>query len=648
MTIKKNRGSKLNIKLQDIAASCGVDTVWDREDAQSPHCGFGELGLCCKNCNLGPCRIDPFGEGAQVGVCGADKDIISARNLTRHAAAGSACHSDHGREIARTLKLLGEGKASSYKVRDELKLRELAREYGIDESKKTKEELAVLVAGEALEDFGRQEGELKFLKRAPKKQQEIWRNLNIAPSGIDRAVVEMMSKTNIGVDNDYKNLILGAMKVGISDGWGGSMIATELSDVIFGSPKALRAKVNLGVLKEDEVNIIIHGHVPLLSDVIVTASRDEGLLDLARKQGAKGITVAGICCTANEILVRRGVPVAGNFLQQELAIVTGAVEAMVVDLQCIMPSLSKVAACFHTKLISTMPKAKFPGMEHIEFSEERAMEVAQEIVKKAVENFKNRDKARLNIPKETMDLVAGFTAENVFYYLGGRYRATYRPLNDAIISGRLRGVAGVVGCDNPKLLSGESHIQMVKELIRHDVLVVQTGCSALACAKEGLLVPEAAFKYAGKGLQEVCAAVGIPPVLHLGSCVDNTRILIACCNMVKEGGIGSSLDELPVAGAAPEWMSEKAIAIGWYVVASGVLVVFGTPLPVLGSANVERFITGEVENLVGGKWAFEPDPVKAAHIMINHIDKKRQALKLKPMMYRTEREAELVSSGKKK
>jgi anaerobic carbon-monoxide dehydrogenase catalytic subunit len=246
-----------------------------------------------------------------------------------------------------------------------------------------------------------------------------------------------------------------------------------------------------------------------------------------------------------------------------------------------------------------------------------------------------------------MDLVAGFTAENVFYYLGGRYRATYRPLNDAIISGRLRGVAGVVGCDNPKLLSGGSHIEMVKELIKHDVLVVQTGCSALACAKEGLLVPEAAFKYAGKGLQEICSAVGIPPVLHLGSCVDNSRILIACCNMAKEGGIGNSLDELPVAGAAPEWMSEKAIAIGWYVVASGVLVVFGTPLPVLGSANVEKFVTKEVEDLVGGKWAFEPDPIKAAHIMIDHIDKKRQALKLKPMMYQSEKEVELVSGGKK-
>ncbi len=635
MAVNKSRGSATNIKLQEIVRTCGVESVWDREDAQTPHCGFGELGLCCKNCNLGPCRIEPFEGEPCYGVCGADKDVISARNLARHAAAGSACHSDHGREIVHTLKMIGEGKAPSYQIKDEQKLRDLAKELGIEPAGKSKEELSRLVAQKFLEDYGRQDGEIAFLKRAPQKQQDIWHKLRIVPTGIDRTVVEIMTRTNMGVDNDYRNILLSAMKVGISDGWGGSMIATEVTDVIFGAPKAQRAKVNLGVLKHDEVNIIIHGHVPLLSDVIVTAAQEPDMIALAKQEGAEGISVAGICCTANEVLVRRGIAVAGNFLQQELAIATGAVEAMVVDLQCIMPGLTKVAACFHTKMISTLPKARFPGMEHIEFQEEKALEIAKRIVEIAVRNFKNRDKARVNIPKDTMDLVAGFSAENIFYYLGGKYRATYRPLNDAIMSGRLRGVAGVVGCDNPKLMSGGSHIEMVKELLKHDVLVVQTGCSALACAKEGLLVPEAAFKYAGKGLQEVCAAVGIPPVLHLGSCVDNSRILIACCNMVKEGGIGNGLDELPVAGAAPEWMSEKAIAIGWYVVASGVFTVFGSPLPVLGSKNVTDFLTREIEEVVGGKWAFEADPKKAAHLMIEHINKKRVALKLRPMMYET-------------
>jgi carbon-monoxide dehydrogenase catalytic subunit len=301
-----------------------------------------------------------------------------------------------------------------------------------------------------------------------------------------------------------------------------------------------------------------------------------------------------------------------------------------------MPALATTAKRFHTKVISTSPKAKFSGMTHIEFKESLAPSIAKEIIKIAIENYANRDRSRVNIPKEKMDLVAGFTAENVFYNLGGVFRSTYRPLNENIANGRIRGVAGVVGCDNMKNLSGASHVAMVKELIKHDVLVVQTGCSAITCAKEGLLVPEAAFKFAGKGLQEVCKAVGIPPVLHCGACVDNTRILIACTEMVKEGGIGTSIDELPVAGAAPEWMSEKAIAIGWYFVASGILVVLGSPLHVEGSKNVTNYITKEMENITGGKWAFEMDPIKAAHIMIDHIDKKREALKLKPMMYATE------------
>lgn len=621
-------------KLKEIAKSRGADTVWDRYADQSPQCGFGTLGLCCKNCNLGPCRIDPFKEGAQVGTCGADCDVISARNLARHIAAGSSCHSDHGREIAHTLLLFGEGKAPSYQVRDVEKLHRIAEEYDIDIANKDTKELAVLVAKAMLAEFGKQEEGLTFLKRAPKKQQDIWNKLNVAPVGIDRPIVETLSRTNIGVDNDYKNIILGSMKAALADGWGGSMIATEASDILFGSPKAIRSKVNLGVLKEDEVNIIIHGHVPLLSDVIVTASQEDDMLKLAKEHGAKGITLAGICCTANEILMRRGVPVAGNFLQQELSISTGAVEAMVVDLQCVMPGLTKVASCFHTKLISTHPKAKFPGMEHIEFSEEKAMEIAKEIVKKAILNYPNRDKGKVNIPKESMDLVAGFTSENIFYYLGGKYRATYRPLNDAIISGRIRGVVGVVGCDNPKVQSGNTHVELVKELIKNDVLVVQTGCAALACAKEGLLVPEAAEKYAGNGLKEVCEAVGIPPVLHLGSCVDNSRILIACSNMVKEGGIGEGIDELPAAGVAIEWMSEKAIAIGQYFVASGALVLFGTPLPVTGSANVTKYLTSGLEGVCGGKWAFESDAKKATRLIVRHLDKKRNALKLRPAMYK--------------
>ncbi|MFC1902884.1 anaerobic carbon-monoxide dehydrogenase catalytic subunit, partial [Chloroflexota bacterium] len=420
-------------------------------------------------------------------------------------------------------------------------------------------------------------------------------------------------------------LLKQGVRASIADGWGGSMIATELQDILFGTPSPVLSQVNLGVLKEDEVNLIIHGHEPLLSEMIVTAAQDPEMLELAKSKGAKGINLAGICCTANEILMRRGVPLAGNFLQQELALVTGAVDAMVVDVQCIMESLPDIAQCYHTKIITTSPKAKISGALHIEFDEHKAMESAKEVVRTAIENFPKRGK-NIRIPDAQHDLIAGFSHETINYLLGGLFRASYRPLNDNIINGRIRGVAGVVGCNNARTAHNEAHIAMVKELIKNDVLVIQTGCSAMASAMSGLMLPEAAAEYAGEGLASVCEAVGIPPVLHMGSCVDNSRILIAATAMVKDGGLGDDISDLPVAGAAPEWMSEKAISIGQYFVGSGVFTVFGVTWPTTGSKEVTDFLFKDMEDIYGGMWAFEPDPMKAAHMMIEHIDKKRKAL----------------------
>lgn len=616
-------------KMIKRAESEDIKIAWDRYDAQEPQCGFGELGICCKICNMGPCRVDPFGEGPQEGVCGATKDTIAARNLARMIASGAAAHSDHGRDIAHTLILAAKGQAHGYSLKGTDKLKKVAGVYGIETKGKSIEEIGEEVGRRCLAEFGQQEGELKLTSLAPAKRLALWRKLDIIPRGIDREVVEIMHRTHMGVDNDYKNLIGHGMRTALADGWGGSMIATELSDILFGPPQPVRATVNLGVLKEDHVNIVVHGHEPTLSDVVQAAVRQPELIALAKKYGAKGINLAGMCCTANEILMRHGIPSAGNFLQQELAILTGAVELMMVDVQCIMPALSSAANCFHTKLVTTSPKCKFAGVEHVEFKEEKALEIAKEIIRIGVENYKNRNKKRVNIPKEMKGLVAGFTSENTFRLLGGKYRSTYRPLNDAIISGRLKGAAGVVGCNNPNIRHDWAHVSMVKELIKHDVLVVQTGCSAIACAKEGLLTPESAFEFAGPGLREICETVGIPPVLHVGSCVDNSRILIILSEMVKEGGLGEDISDLPAAGAAPEWMSEKAISIGFYVVASGVFTIFGRPHPVLGSENLTNYITNELEKIVGGKFAFEADPVKAAHMMIRHIDLKRKALKLK-------------------
>jgi len=624
---------KASQEMAKRANESNIETVWDRYDKMQPQCGFGTLGICCRICSMGPCRIDPFGDGPKAGVCGANADTIAARNLARMVAGGAAAHSDHGRDIAHTLLMAAEDPESDYEIKDPLKLKAIAKVYDIKTEGREIKEIAADVARAALNEFGQQEGTVKMAETAPPERVKLWKKLGVMPRAVDREIVEIMHRTHIGVDAEYKNITKQSIRASIGDGWGGSMIATEISDVLFGTPDPIRSTANLGVIDEDYVNLVVHGHEPTLSDIVATVSMKNELIDKAKKAGAKGINLGGICCTANEILMRHGINVAGSVMQQELAVMTGAVELMLVDVQCLYPGLNEVTRLFHTKLVTTSPKAKMPGVEHIEFHEDRAVEIATQIIETAIENFKNRKNESIYIPNHKERLVAGFTAESVFNFLGGKYRATYRPLNNAIIEGRIRGAAGVVGCSNPNIEYEYGHIEMVKELLKNDVIVVSTGCNAITCAKHGLLQPESAFEYAGKGLQEVCQAVGIPPVLHLGSCVDNSRILRVLTNVVAEGGLGNDISDLPVAGAAPEWMSEKAVSIGMYFVASGVYTVIDKPLPVMGSKNLYKYLTEEIEEETGGKWAFEEDPIKAAHMMINHIDRKRAALKLKPMIY---------------
>ncbi|MDD5245710.1 MAG: anaerobic carbon-monoxide dehydrogenase catalytic subunit, partial [Syntrophorhabdaceae bacterium] len=501
----------------------------------------------------------------------------------------------------------------------------VALDFGIAIEGRDIRDIAMELGEKALKEFGKQDGELVYIKKAPLKRQEIWKKLGVTPRGIDREVVEIMHRTHMGVDQDYRHLLLQATRTALADGWGGSMISTDLQDIMFGTPVPVLGSINLGVLKEDHVNVVVHGHEPLLPELLVAASRDPEIRKLTEKTGAKGINLAGMCCSANEVLMRHGIPCAGNFLQQELALVTGAVELMTVDVQCEMQGLQNVAECFHTRLITTSDRAMIEGATHIEFHPEHGLDTAKKILKMAIENYPNRRHA-VCIPSQKQDMVAGFSHETINYLLGGLFRASYRPLNDNIMNGRIRGVAGVVGCNNVRTPHDSAHIAMIKELIRNDVIVLTTGCAAMACGKEGLLTPEAAKLYAGSGLAEVCEAVGIPPVLHLGSCVDNSRILIAATAMVKEGGLGDDISDLPAAGAAPEWMSEKAIAIGQYFVASGVFTVFGTTWPTAGSEKVTHHLFEEYEELYKGMWAFEPDPVEAAQLMIRHIDKKRKAL----------------------
>ncbi len=620
-----------SIEMLSHTAEQDIPVAWDRYESMQPQCGFGQLGLCCRNCTMGPCRIDPFGNGASEGVCGATADLIAARNLARMVAVGTSAHSDHARDVAQAMQIAAEG--GDYVIKDEKKLRRLAEEWGVATEGRSAKELAKDVAEIALSQFGQQEGALRFTSRAPEPTRKRWEEAHVAPRGIDREVVDLLHRTHIGGDSDPKNVMMASFRAALGDGWGGSMIATELQDILFRTPSWVRSQTNLGVLKAENVNVVVHGHEPILSEMLVAASQDPELVSLAQSKGAEGIALSGICCTANEILMRHGIPVAGNFLQQELAIATGAVDSMIVDIQCVMPALAKMADRFHTKLISTSKKAKVPGATHVELDEHKALAIAKDIIRESIENFPNRESSRVKVPDFSSPLVAGFTAENIFTALGGRYRPSYRPLNDAIITGRIRGLAAVVGCNNPKHQQDAGHVDITRELLANDVLVATTGCTAIADAKVGLMCPEAAFDAAGPGLREVCEAVGIPPVLHMGACVDISRVLVILSSVVAEGGLGESIAELPAAASAPEWMSEKAVAIGFYAVASGAFTVLGEPLPVQGAPGLVEFLTDEVAEHFGGRFAFETDSVKAAHLMIDHIDAQRAALHLPGPMY---------------
>ncbi|MDY6967337.1 MAG: anaerobic carbon-monoxide dehydrogenase catalytic subunit [Spirochaetota bacterium] len=617
---------KATLELYEKAKKDNVSTVFDRAADMKP-CPIGAEGSCCKNCSMGPCRVPaPKKEGGEqkVGLCGATAETISARNFIRMIAGGAAAHSDHGRGVALTFLEAAKGKIPGYQIKDEMKLYQVAIDLEIDIEGKDIKEIAIEVGEKAVAEWGKQDGEVLFLKKAPEKRKEIWKKEGVWPRGVDREIVEIMHRTHMGVDQDYKSLMLQGTRAALGDGWGGSMMATDLQDVMFGTPVPLYSEANLGILQEDHINIIVHGHEPLLSEMIVIAAQDPEIIKYAESKGAKGIQLGGICCTANEILMRHGIPLAGDFLQQELAVTTGAVDAMVVDVQCIMQSLVNVASCYHTKIITTNPKADITGATRMEFEEHDAVNSAKAIVKAAIDNFPNR-KGDILIPKHKSPMIAGFSHETINYLLGGSFRASYRPLNDNIINGRIRGIGGVVGCNNARTTHDSDHLTIVKELIKNDVIVLTTGCCAIACGKEGLLTPEGA-KFAGPGLAEVCETVGIPPVLHMGSCVDNSRILIAATAVVADGGLGDDISDLPAAGSAPEWMSEKAISIGHYFVTSGVYTVFGTTFPTTGSKIFTDYLFKDLEEVYGGMWDFEPDPIEHAKKMIAHIDKKRKEL----------------------
>ncbi len=611
-------------RLLETGARVGADAWQFRVKNQTPHCKFGATGVCCRICAMGPCRITPK---APRGICGCDAQGIVGRNFLKFTAGGAAAHSDHGRSICYTLyKSKPEG---PYKVKDPKKLLKIAEEWGVKTEDRDIYDIAHEVAYLGLSEYGKVFGYQNFTGRAPMHTQKIWDREEIRPRAIDREVSASLHMTHMGCSSKAEALIRQSLRAGLSDGWGGSMAGTEFSDVLFGTPKPLETEANLGVMEEENVNIVVHGHDPCLSDMICEYADDPEMIAYAKEQGAKGITVCGVCCTSNEVAMRRGIPMAGNFLQQENVVLTGACEVIVVDVQCIFPALGPLANCFHTKFVTTSEIAQMPESAYIRFDPDNAAENAKEIVKLAIDNFKNRRPELVHIPKMKQNATVGYSYEAIVATLDTVTNShvdktgTTAPLIDCLRSGVIRGAVAMVGCNNPKVRPDTAHIELMRKLIENDILVVASGCAAQAAAKAGLM-DKRAKNLCGAGLKRVCELADIPPVLHMGSCVDISRMMVLVSELSKDSGW--NISELPIVGCAPEWMSEKAVSIGNYVVATGVDVFLGVDPYTSGSDKVDSLLQHGLRDWVEASYTIETDIDRLTDRMIERIEEKRAHL----------------------
>ena len=611
-------------RLLETGAKVGADAWQFRVKNQTPHCKFGEEGVCCRICAMGPCRIT---KKAPRGICGCDVHGIVGRNYLKFTAGGSATHSDHGREICHTLY---ESSADGcYQVKDPEKLIRIAKEWGVETEGKDIYDLAHEVAEMGLWEYGKPFGTQRFLKRAPQSQQELWEKNELAPRAIDREVSCSLHMAHMGCSSLPEALIKQSIRAGLSDGWGGSMMGTEFSDVLFGTPKPIDTEANLGVMVEENVNIVVHGHDPSLSEMVCEYADSPEMIAYAKEMGAKGITVSGVCCTSNEVAMRRGIPMAGNFLQQENVVLTGACEAIVVDVQCIFPALGPLSKCFHTKFITTSPIAQMPDSEFIRFDAKTAGEKAKLIVKTAIENFKNRKPELVHIPQLKQKATVGYSVEAIIKCLDGVANSqvdemgTVKPLLQCVTSGVLRGAVAMVGCNNPKIRPDLAHIELMKKLIANDIVIIASGCSAQAAAKAGLM-DKRAKDICGDGLKRVCELADIPPVLHMGSCVDISRMMILASELAKCAS--THVSQLPVVGCAPEWMSEKAVSIGNYVIGTGIDTFLGVDPYVSGSSEIAEILTNGTREWVEAAFTVEKDIDKLGDAMIARIEEKRAAL----------------------
>lgn len=607
----------------------GMSNVFDRWALQEKiRCKFCLQGMSCQLCSQGPCRISQS-TGQDKGVCGIGPDAMAMRNLLLRNIMGAGTYSHHAYEAFRTLKATGEGN-TPFKIKDVDKLKWMCEKLGIDVNQDTNK-MAVQLADllEAQMKIDSEDKNLMVEAFAPKKRKKVWKDLNIYPAGAVHEEQNCVASCLTNVDGNYASLAAKALKLGLATIYNAQIGLEMVQDILFGTPMPHEVNVDLGIMDPDYVNIVFNGHQPWAGVATIQKAKMQEIQEKAIKAGAKGLRVVGSIETGQELLQRFEVDdvfvgLMGNWLTIEPLLATGTVDVMAMEENCSPPAMDMYAEKYQFTMVSVSTIIDIPGLKHkIPYNPEQVDSMADTLIELAIENFKKRHgKVLPMVPKITQKAIAGFSTEAVLKALGNKLD----PLVDVIAAGKIKGVVALANCST--LRNGPQDwntVNLTKELIKKNILVVSGGCGNHALEVAGLCNLDA-INMAGEGLKEVCGALKIPPVLSFGTCTDTGRISMLVTALADHMDV--DIPQLPIAVTAPEWMEQKATIDGVFAVAYGAYTHLSPTPFITGAPKLVKLLTEEVEGLTGGKIALGDDPVEVANNIETHIVLKRKALGL--------------------
>ncbi|HHV30605.1 MAG TPA: anaerobic carbon-monoxide dehydrogenase catalytic subunit [Clostridium sp.] len=607
----------------------GLSNAFDRYALQEKiRCKFCLEGLSCKLCSDGPCRISEKG-GQTKGVCGIGPDAMAMREFLLHNIMGAGTYSHHAYEAYRTLRETGRGN-TPFKITDINKLKWLCQMVGIDTNKSESQmaiELADLLESEMSK--GPDQPSIMVEAFAPKKRKPVWKNLNIYPSGVIHEIQNSVASCLTNVDGDYVSLAKKSLRLGLATIYTAQIGLEMVQDILYGTPTPHEVNTDLGIMDPDYVNIVFNGHQPWIGVATMQKARTPEIQQRVKDAGAKGLRIVGSIETGQELLQRFPVDdvfvgLTGDWLTIEPLLATGTVDVLAMEENCSPPAIDQYAEKYQATLVSISTIIGMPGLkELIPYHPQDANKMADRLIELAIENFKKRHgKITATVPKRIQKAIAGFSTEAVLGALGNKLD----PLVEVIKQGKIKGVVALASCST--LRNGPQNwntINLAKELIKKDILIVSCGCGNHALEVAGLC-DLSAQNMAGSGLKEVCSMLKIPPVLSFGTCTDTGRVSMLVTALADH--LDVDIPDLPIAVTAPEWMEQKATIDGVFAVAYGAYTHLSPTPFVTGAPNLVKLLTEDVESLTGGKVALGDDPVQVAQDIDAHIQKKRKGLGL--------------------